>query len=79
MKVKILETSERLGVKAGEIYQAERYQYDPQEKVSLLARESDGYDPGCNQYFSEVAFWIQGQWMVVQGNQYVPEPIPHSG
>ncbi len=73
MRVKILETDDRLGVKAGEIYEAKRYWLDPQEKVTLLGREGDGYDPGCNQYIHEVAFWIQDQWMIVQGTQFVPE------
>jgi len=71
MKVKILETSERLGVKKGGIYKAQRYTYDPTEKVTLLSREPDGYDPGCNQYVNEVAFWIGGEWMVVENNTYV--------
>lgn len=73
MRVKNLETDDRLGISAGEIYQAKRYKYDPQEKVSLLSREPDGYDPECNQYIHNVAFWMQGQWMVVRDNQYVPE------
>ena len=73
MRVKILEDDERLGVKHGEIYQAERYRYDPQEKVSLLSREDDGYDPKCNQYIDEVAFWIRGEWMVVRDGKYVPQ------
>jgi hypothetical protein len=73
MRVKILKTDGRLGLVAGEIYQAERYRYDPREKVSLLSREPDGHDPECNQYTDSVAFWVQGQWMVVRDSQYVPE------
>jgi hypothetical protein len=73
MRVKILETNVRLGVIAGEVYQAERYKYDPQEKVTLLSREPDGHDPECNQYLDGVAFWVQGQWLVVKDGQYVPE------
>ena len=71
MRIKILRTDERLGVKEGEIYSAERYRYDPHEKVSLIAREVDGYDPECNQYFDEIAVWIQNQWMVVRDGAYV--------
>jgi len=56
MRVKILRTDDRLGVKAGEIYSAKRYWLDPQTKVELIAREPDGHDPCCNQYFSEVEF-----------------------
>ena len=54
MYVKIKQTDERLGVVEGEIYKAERYQWDPCEKVSLLARVPDGYDPCANQYFHQV-------------------------
>ncbi len=73
MKVKILETSERLGVKKGEIYNANRYVYDPTEKVTLLSRESDGYDPKCNQYVDEVAFLMDDKWWLVKDNVYIPE------
>jgi|GEM_PF-5449471 len=72
MKVKVLETDERLGIKAGEVYEACRYRYDP-EKMTLLRRVPDGYDPECNQYMHEIAFWVQGEWMVVgEGYRYVP-------
>ena len=54
MKVKILETNTWLGVKRGEVYEAERYWLDPLEKVTLLSRVPDGYDPMCNLYFHEV-------------------------
>lgn len=74
MRVKILETDERLGIKKGEIYKAERYRYDPHEKVSLLSREPDGHSPMCNQYLHQVAYWIKGQWMISEDNCYVPEP-----
>ena len=73
MKVKILETDDRLGIKKGEVYEAERYKYDPQEKVSLLSRVADGHNPMCNQYLSSVAFWMQNRWMVIEDGRYVPE------
>ena len=73
MRVKILKTDDRIGIKCGEIYNAERYRLDPYEKVSLLSREPDGYCPDCNEYTHNVAFWIQGQWMVIENNTYVPE------
>lgn len=76
MKVKILETDERLGIKAGEIYEAKRYQLDPHEKLSLLAREPDGYCPECNQYLHQVAWWIQGQWMTIDSDgSFRPEKV----
>lgn len=73
MRVKILKDDPRFGIKAGDVFSAERYRYDPQEKVTLLHRDGDGYDPQCNQYISEVAMWIAGQWMIVEGGRYVPE------
>ena len=73
MKVKILETDDRLGVKKGEIYKAKRYEFDPQEKISLLSREPDGHDPRCNLYLHNAAYWMQGRWMVLDGTCYVPE------
>ena len=74
MRVKILETDERLGVTAGEIYEAKRYRYDPQEKYELISREPDGHDPECNQYIDGVATWIQNQWMIVGSDgAFVPE------
>jgi len=76
MRVKVLETNERLGVKEGEIYSAKRYWLDPQSKVTLLAREPDGYNPECNQYVSEIAIWMHpGEWMVVRNNVFVPEGL----
>lgn len=71
MKVRIIKTDERLGVKAGEIYEARRYRYDP-DKVSLIGRVPDGYDPGCNQYLEEVHHFLGGQWHQVVGTRYVP-------
>ena len=50
MRVKILKTDKRLGIKKGEIYKVKRYWLDPQEKVTLLSRETDDYNPKCNQY-----------------------------
>lgn len=51
--VEILHDDDRLGVKAGEQYQAVRYRYDD-EKLTLVSRVPDGYDPCCNMYFHEV-------------------------
>ena len=72
MRVKLLEDDERFKLKAGDTFKAERYKYDPREKVTLLSRESDGFIPECNQYIHSVAFWMQGQWMAVRDNVYVP-------
>ena len=74
MQVKILENDDRFGIKAGEVYEAKRYWLDPTEKVTLLGRVPDGWDPGCNQYTHSVAFLIQGRWMVVSDSgEFVSE------
>lgn len=75
MEVMILKTDERLGVVAGEVYRAERYKLDPQEKYSLIERIPDGHKGGCNQYISEVATKIGGEWCRV-GESGAFEKIP---
>lgn len=72
MKVKLLNDDLRFGLKKGDICTAQRYRYDP-DKYSILSRESDGFDPECNQYKEDLAYWMQGQWMVLDGNQFVPQ------
>lgn len=60
MIVEILKDDPRLGIKKGQIYEAERYWLDPYSKVTLLqrltkrSRKPVGGDPSCNQYRSEV-------------------------
>lgn len=49
MKVKILKTDTRCGIKEGEIYEAEWY-WGGREKVTLVSRVPDGFDPECNEY-----------------------------
>ena len=56
MIVEILKTDKSLGIKKGERYHAIRYFLDPSEKVTLLGRVPDGYNPNCNQYRSEIKF-----------------------
>ena len=53
MKVKVLKTDERLGIFAGEIYNAAPYHLDP-SKLVLDSRIPDGYQPMCTQYRNEV-------------------------
>ena len=71
MRVQILKTDERLGVKAGEVYEAHRYGLDP-DKMTLDGRVPDGYDPSCNLYLHEVLYWLGGKWHKIEGYQYVP-------
>lgn len=54
MKVEILKSDKRLGVKKGEMYKARPYSLDPGAKVELISRIPDGYDPMCSQYRNEV-------------------------
>ena len=60
MKVKIKEDDEFLKIKAGDIFQAESYD---DCKVSLIKRESDEFDPECNQYIHDVLFFVKGKWV----------------
>lgn len=53
MYVKILKTCEHVGVTKGEIYEAEYADYD-EDKVMLLSRLGDNWDPQCSQYLSNV-------------------------
>jgi len=45
----------RFGLAAGDVLLAVPYPYDA--KWTCLRRESDGYDPECNQYVSDIE-WI---------------------
>lgn len=54
MKVRILKDDSKFNLKAGDIFKAERF-YDP-EKVVLLERESDGYDPECTIYKENIEY-----------------------
>jgi len=42
------------GLKAGDILECIPYHLDPQEKLTVVQRVSDGYDPECNVYRSSV-------------------------
>lgn len=55
MRVQITKGNEKFKVKAGDTFTAERYRYDP-DKVSLLRRESDGFEPQCNWYKDSLIF-----------------------
>ncbi|WP_294833316.1 hypothetical protein [uncultured Gilliamella sp.] len=51
--VEIKKDDETLGIKKGEQYLAVRYPYDD-EKITLVSRVPDGFDPECNQYWADV-------------------------
>lgn len=44
----------RFGLAAGDIVRTINYPWDA--KVSVLFRESDGFEPECNQYLNNVSF-----------------------
>lgn len=70
MKVMVLKTDTRLGIKSGETYEGCTYQLDP-GKIVLSRRIPDGYEPMCLQYKHEVAININGQWCKSVNNQYI--------
>jgi hypothetical protein len=52
--VKLKEDDERFGMKAGDVLEVEPYWLDPSDKLTVIRRVSDGFDPGCNVYRSQV-------------------------
>ena len=56
MLVQIKESDKRLGVKKDEVYVAEKYHMDPDEKCTFLSRLPDMHNPMCNQYWHQVEF-----------------------
>jgi hypothetical protein len=51
--VRLKEDDPRFKMKEGDILRVERYWLDPQ-KYTVLERVSDGFDPECNVYASQV-------------------------
>jgi hypothetical protein len=74
VKVKIINSCEHTGVKAGEVYEAKRYHLDP-GKYILERRIPDGHDPMCTEYAYNVALWMgppgHKKWMQIVDNTYV--------
>lgn len=50
----LLADDERFGLRAGDVLVCVPYWLDPACKLTVLRRESDGYDPSCNVYRHEV-------------------------
>jgi hypothetical protein len=48
------EDDERFGLLAGDLLECEAYWLDPQAKLTVLQRLSDGFDPSCNVYRYQV-------------------------
>ena len=54
MLVKLKADDERFGMKAGDILEVTPYWLDPSDKLTVIRRVSDGFDPRCNVYRSQV-------------------------
>lgn len=54
-RMELLEEDARFGLSAGDILICQHYWLDPQ-KVTVVRRERDGFDPECNQYKTDVKF-----------------------
>lgn len=48
------EDDPRFGLKAGDILECQPYWLDPTEKLTVIKRVADGFDPECNVYRSMV-------------------------
>ena len=49
LMVRILKEDKNLGLEVGDIFEAQYYMYDS-EKVELIRRGSDGFEPCCTEY-----------------------------
>lgn len=57
---RLLHDDERFGLKAGDILVCRSMHWAwADEKVSVMYRESDGYEPHCSQYRENVE-WVSG-------------------
>ena len=54
-RYELLKDDPRFGLNKGDILVGETYWLDP-DKVTIHYRESDGFDPECNQYRDDVRF-----------------------
>jgi len=54
MIVRLKEDDERFKMKKGDVLEVRPYQYDPHEKLTVIRRLSDDFDPCCNVYRSDV-------------------------
>lgn len=55
MMVRMREDDKRFKLKKNDLLEVTRYWLDPQ-KLTVIQRVSDGYDPQCNVYTSQVRF-----------------------
>lgn len=50
----LLADDERFDLRAGDVLECVPYTYDPHDKLTVLRRVSDGMQPSCNVYRSQV-------------------------
>lgn len=55
MLVKLKADDVQFGLAAGDVLEVEPYWLDPTDKLTVIRRISDGYDPNCNVYRSQVS------------------------
>lgn len=53
-RYRLKEDDERFGLKSGDVLICIPYFYEHDEKLSVIRRESDGFDPDCNVYRAQV-------------------------
>ncbi len=53
-RYQLIEDDERMDLSAGDIVIASPYRYEPDCKLTVHHRESDGFDPECNLYRCQV-------------------------
>jgi hypothetical protein len=54
MIVELLKSEPRFKIKKGQRFYAKPYSLDPSSKVELLSRVSDGFEPNCTEYRTNV-------------------------
>ena len=60
--VRFIEDDPEFSINAGDEFEAWVYYLDPGEKVTLIRRLGDGFDPECNAYARQIEFvkWSTG-------------------
>lgn len=72
MRVRILSNNNRIGVRAGEIYQGTKSEKDA-KMLLLKHREHDGYSPNCTESVRNLAVEIKKEWHIFKAGKFVKE------
>lgn len=64
MIVRFKENDPRFKIKKGDVFFAKPYWLDPGDKVTLIKRLSDDFDPCCNAYRCQIEIFSinTGEW-----------------